>query len=364
MSLDGKAAAWRLLGMELPSGWKITEAIGWDPLTGISTDNYNGSGGNFSVAYVVQKGTSRAFLKAIDLTSALTHPDIMGELHRITSAHNFEAKILQICEGRRLDRVVVALESGQIEIGPRIEDKAPYLIFELADGDVRRRIQRVNDEHRLAWWLHAMHHMTVGLHQLHTNNIAHQDLKPSNILAYNNKHEFRVADLGRSIINGVAGPHDDMSFSGDFGYAPPEILYQQIDPDWNKRRLGGDLYLLGSMIIFFATGFGCTQMLINKVHITHRPPMLRGTWNSDYVSIVPILQNHFTEVLNDVRNALPESVVDELTTAASQLCNLDPNKRGHPQEQNKKSNPYSLVRYIALFDKLAKQADIQTRKIA
>ncbi|WP_313196153.1 serine/threonine-protein kinase [Shinella zoogloeoides] len=364
MSVENLAGAWRLLGVTLASGWKIIEPVGWDPSTGNRADHYNGTGGNFSVAYVVERDGHRAFLKAIDLTSALSAVNVLEELHQITSAHSFEARILKICEGERMDRVVIALESGQVAVGPNLQDKAPYLIFELADGDVRRRVQRVNDEHRLAWWLHAMHHIAVGLSQLHSRKIAHQDLKPSNVLAFGGKQDFRVADLGRSICDGTVGPHDDLLFSGDFGYAPPEILYGQIDPDWSTRRLGSDLYLLGSMIFFFATGFGCTQHLISLLDVPQRPQTLRGAWNSSYEAILPLIQNKFTDLLVDLQSQLDSSISVDLIKAASELCNPDPRLRGHPLERVQQSNRFSLARYVALFDRLAKLADISARKIA
>ncbi|MGV1833183.1 protein kinase domain-containing protein [Rhizobium rhizogenes] len=361
MTVEHLAGAWRLLNVQLPSGWKIVETVGWDPLTGMGTDHYNGTGGHFSVPYIVERNGIRAFLKAIDLTSAMRSTNVLEALHQITSAHSFEAKILKICEGEKMDRVVVALESGQVSVGPNLQDKAPYLIFELADGDVRRRVQKVNDGHRLSWWLHAMHHVAVGLSQLHSRRIAHQDLKPSNVLAFGNTRDFRVADLGRAIWDGTAGPHDELLFSGDFGYAPPEILYTQLDPDWATRRLGCDLYLLGSMIFFFATGFGCTQQLISRLSVSERPQTLRGTWKSDFASVLPIIQHHFTDILAELREGLDPAVADELIKAASELCNPDPVYRGHPLDRGRAGNRFSLVRYIALFDRLAKQAEVNFR---
>ncbi|MCB2400061.1 protein kinase domain-containing protein [Rhizobium ruizarguesonis] len=358
MSLEHLAGAWKLLGMHLPTGWKVIEPIGWDPNTGLGSDHYNGTGGHFSVPYIVEKDNKRAFLKAIDLTSAMHSPNALMALHAITSAHSFEALLLEICEGEKMDRVVVALESGQLSTGINLQDKAPYLIFELADGDVRRRVQKVNDTLRLSWWLHAMHQIAVGLQQLHSRRIAHQDLKPSNVLAFGNTRDFRVADLGRAICDGTAGPHDDLLFSGDYSYAPPEILYAQIDPDFAMRRLGCDLYLLGSMIFFFATGFGCTQQLVSRLTLAELPPSLRGTCTASYVAAMPVIQHHFTDLLSELKDALDPSVADDLTRAASELCNPDPVIRGHPLDRVKAGNRFSLERYIAIFDRLAKRADL------
>ena len=361
MSIEHLAGAWKLLGIQLSNGWKVIETVGWDPLTGLGSDAYNGTGGHFSVPYIVEKEGRRAFLKAIDLTSAMRSVDVLEELRQITSAHSFEARILKICEGDKMDRVVVALESGQVSVGPNLQDTAPYLIFELANGDVRRRVQRVNDAHRLSWWLHAMHHMAVGLQQLHSRRIAHQDLKPSNVLAFGEDHDFRVADLGRAICDGTAGPHDDLLFSGDFGYAPPEILYTQIDPDFSMRRLGCDLYLLGSMIFFFGTGFGCTQQLVSRLAPAERPQTIRGTWAGTYTAALPIIQHHFTDLLADLKEALDPSVAEDLTKAASELCNPDPAFRGHPLNRVAASNRFSLERYVGIFDRLAKRADVAQR---
>jgi serine/threonine protein kinase len=361
MTVEHLAGAWKLLGTHLSTGWKIVETVGWDPLTGKGSDHYNGTGGHFSVPYIVEKEGRRAFLKAIDLSSAMQAPNVLEELHQITSAHSFEARLLKICEGEKMDRVVVALESGQVSVGQNLQDMAPYLIFELADGDVRRRVQRVNDALRLSWWLHAMHQIAVGLAQLHSRRIAHQDLKPSNVLAFGNKRDFRVADLGRAICDGTAGPHDDLLFSGDFSYAPPEILYAQLDPDFAARRLGCDLYLLGSMIFFFATGYGCTQQLVSRLASTERPPTLRGTWNGSYTAALPIIQHNFTDLLMDLHNLLDPTVAAELTKSASELCNPDPTLRGHPLNRLHIANKYSLERYVSLFDRLAKRADLVHR---
>lgn len=362
MGLEMSAGAWRLLGMELDSGWKIVEPIGWDPATGRNTDHYNGTGGNFSVPYIVEKDGRRAFLKAIDLSSALGAVNVLQKLHEITSAHNFEARLLEICGNDRMDRVVVALESGQISVGPNLQDAAPYLIFELADGDVRRRIQKVSADGRLAWWLRAMHHTAVGLSQLHSRGIAHQDLKPSNVLSFGQKDDFRVADLGRSVCHDTTGPHDELIFSGDWGYAPPEILYGHVIPDFYRRRIGCDLYMLGSMIFFYATGFGCTQQIFDRLENSQRPIALRGTWKGEYETALPMLQTCFTELLADLEQVLPVDFATDLIKAASELCNPDPNLRGHPLERMKVGNQFSLVRYVTLFDLLAKRAEISVNR--
>jgi hypothetical protein len=82
------AGAWKLLGRTLASGWKVTEALGWDPSTGAELAAYTGSGGNFCVTYRVERLGKKAFLKAIDLTRPMNEPDPMEALHRVTSEGN------------------------------------------------------------------------------------------------------------------------------------------------------------------------------------------------------------------------------------------------------------------------------------
>lgn len=120
MTATGKAGAWRLLGEIVGTGWRVVAPLGWDASTGSAIDHYNGTGGHFSVAYVVEKDDRRAFLKAIDFTSALHAPNVVQELQRIVEAHSFEARILDICQGERMDRIVIALESGQAKVGPNL----------------------------------------------------------------------------------------------------------------------------------------------------------------------------------------------------------------------------------------------------
>ena len=362
MGIEQKAGAWRLLGSETATGWKIVEPVGWDPAIGEKADHYNGTGGTFSVPYIVEKDGNRAFLKAIDLTRAMESVDIMEELQKISVAHNFEARILGICEDAQMDKVVVAIDSGQLKVGPNLQDTAPFLIFELADGDVRRGIQRKSGEHRLAWWLRAMHHAAIGLAQLHAKRITHQDLKPSNVLSFD-EELFKISDLGRCTCEDDNGPFDGMPFSGDWNYAPLEIVYGHLDPDAFHRRLLCDLYLLGSLIFFFVNGLGTTQLLMDRIPLEQRPLVFRGSWTAGYDAILPTLQASFTKILYSLETELGDSdITKELIKAASELTNPNPSLRGHPTSLKKGGNRYSLERYISLFDRLAKLAAIQARK--
>ena len=362
MKNNQKAGAWHLIGVTTDSGWKIVEPVNWDPKTGDLVDHYKGTGGNFSVPYIVEKNDHRAFLKAVDFTKALKSDDIMTELRDITVAHTFETQMLQICRGAQMDKVVVAIENGQLKIGSELSDIVPFLIFELANGDVRRRIQKKSGKHRLAWWLRAMHHAAVGLAQLHAKKITHQDLKPSNVLSFG-EEIFKIADLGRCVSEDHNGPFDEMPFAGDWIYAPPEIVYGSINPEVFQRRLSCDLYQLGSLIFFFGNGLGATQILMKNIPLEQRPEIFKGGWTAGYNAILPMLQTVFTKMLHGLETELGEgNITAELVRAAFEMANPDPKLRGHPRSSKSGYQRYSLERYISLFDRLAGLSAIQARK--
>ena len=188
------------------------------------------TGGHFSVGYIVEDESGhRGFLKALDFSEALRQPNSTMVLQALTNAFNYEKQLLDQCKANNLDRVAVSIDDGEISVGdlhPSLP--VPYIVFELADGDVRSRLN-LTKSFELSFILRALHHCTTGIRQLHNLRVAHQDLKPSNVLVFGDA-EFRVADLGRSAMQGTSTPMDQLDIAGDGGltYAPPELLYGEV----------------------------------------------------------------------------------------------------------------------------------------
>jgi len=223
--------AQRLLGMILPGGWKVIRPVEKRP---------GSSGGFFSCGYVVESETGQlGFLKALDYSAAMAEVDPARALQVITEMFNFERDLVRVCTNKHLDRVVRGLSDGAVRVDGQ---PVQYLIFELADGDAR---SQADESHRYerAWSLRALHHVATGIAQLHRESIAHQDLKPSNVLSFDGGKVSKVGDLGRASHRGDYPPHEDVPIAGDVSYAPPERLYGYQDPDWSRRRLGCDAYL-------------------------------------------------------------------------------------------------------------------------
>lgn len=341
------SAASQLVGLVLDRGWKVISIV---------DTHSNSTGGVFSIGYIVKNVDGRsAFLKALDYSAALRSADPARMLQELTAAFNFERDTLRSCG--HLDRVVTAIDDGSVRVSSNVDGIVQYLIFELASGNARSRSD-FSKGFDLVWLLRALHHVSTGLWQLHNNSIAHQDIKPSNVLVFPD-NVSKVSDLGRAAYKGHNPPHENSKIAGDPAYAPPELHYGYIDPDWNLRRRGCDLYLLGSMAVFFITGVGVTAQLKTHLHQGHR----WGMWSGTYEEVLPYVKSSFDMVIEVFESNLlarvdNEALSQELVSIVKQLCDPDPRLRGHPRNVVNKSDQYSLERYVSTFNLLATRAEI------
>ena len=284
----------RLEGRDLDDGWRV---INKPP------SEQGMTGGHFSIGYKAERADGRqGFMKVLNFSKALEADDPAEILENLTTAFNFERRLLERC--RRLSRVVSALAGGTVteRLGGHTE-VAQYIIFELAESDLRKHtLLKAFD---LALNLRTLHHVATGLSQLHASEIAHQDIKPSNILLFG-LEESKIGDLGRSSVRGNAGPHDDLQVPGDRIYAPPELIYGNISRDWNIRRKASDLYQLGSLIAFMFTGVGLTQRLINHMPDEHRP----RNCVLGYSDILPYMSEYFRLTVEELESRFPTDMRD------------------------------------------------------
>lgn len=119
------SAARKLAGMILEGGWKVTRLIEPDS---------DATGGNFSCGYEVESDTGKkAFLKALDYSTAMRSADPAEALRIMTSGYVFERDLLFRCRERGVTRVVTALSSGKVIVdGDAMAGLVEYLIFERA----------------------------------------------------------------------------------------------------------------------------------------------------------------------------------------------------------------------------------------
>ena len=337
--------AQELSGMTLHNGWKVLQRIPRSALT---------SGGHFSTSYLVKSsGGNLAFLKAMDYQQALTSPDPSTALQAITAAYNFERDLLEKCRNRHLSRVVQVIDSGKVPpVSGNPSSVIQYIIFELAKGDLRTVFPTAR-AFETALSLRALHNAAAALQQLHSIAVAHQDLKPSNVLLFDDGIS-KVADLGRAIDRNQISPHDTLNIAGDRTYAPPELLYGDIPVDWAARRFGCDMYLFGSLVVYFCThGQAMTHLLLQELRNEHHPLH----WGGTYREVLPYLEHHFASITKRLRKSVQKTFASDIVLAISQLCAPDPVNRGHPRSKQGTVEQYSLERYVSLFNRLARRAE-------
>src|SRR3546814_17700692 len=123
-----------------------------------------------------------------------------------------------------MDRVVNVLDYGdeQVAVDGNF-DFIFFLIFEMADGDMRRHVTR-DGEIELLWGVTTLHNMFVATSQLHSAFIAHNDITPANALIFDKKIQ-KMSDLGRATSADFPAPHYFLNIHGNLRLAPPEPLY-------------------------------------------------------------------------------------------------------------------------------------------
>ena len=340
------SAAERLLRLQLDGGWNVTKQLPRNP---------SATGGTFSQAYEVRNGNRVGFLKAFDFAPAFDPGiDTAEAIQILVEAYNHERDVLSHCKERRLSHVVLAIEHGTVQVPglSQMEGRVFYLIFEMATGDVRVQMD-TSKRFDVLWCMRALKDVCLGLHQVHREMIAHQDMKPSNVLTYTGG-AFKVADFGRSSRRGHVARHDSYQIAGDKTYAPPELLYGFLHTDFIPRRIGCDLYMMGNLAAFLFSGVNVTSHLLSHLDPQHHP----RNWAGTYEEVLPYLENAFSRVLDELHPLVDEIVRDDVITLVRDLCEPDLSRRGHSRSLGKPGQ-YSLERYVSQLDLTAKRLAIR-----
>ena len=336
-----------LIGKKTIKGWEIVEALALPP---------DHTGGYFSKCYFVERGSDKAFLKLIDISQIKD----FAQLFQGLAEFRYETQLVQASTNKRLSRVVRLLESGELEVDPTnptpILQKLPYLVFERGQGDIRDTVD-VSKSVLDKWRLCVLHRAASGLLQLHQANIAHQDIKPSNVIRIADD-DLKIGDLGRSSQRGNAAPTDNYEIAGAFTYAPFELRYSYILPDWVRRRLATDVFHVGCLVVYVFTN------IILPIHVLDRlaPPFQPSVWGDPYPQVIPQIKEALEKSLSEIAGDFPVEFREELVSIVRDMCNPDPEKRGIGQgPRSSAGTSLWLQKFVSRFDIMEKRANIVAR---
>ena len=333
-----------LTGLEIGQGWTIE---GPRPLSATAT------GGCHSLGFKARhKDGGRAFVKVLDPTPdpLLPADEQLKDLQHRLAVFNYETDLLNKCLSRRIRRVVRILGRDSIKLSGYPID-IHYLMFELADSDLREHATLVGTVD-VALNMNILHQVALGLEALHFNQIAHQDLKPSNVLLFN-ELVAKIGDLGHAHDKSVPRPGTSTTIGGDPGHAAPEQLYGYKLNEWQERYLSSDLYLLGSLAVFMFTNVSLTAQIASCL----RPEHHWLAWPGAYRDVLPYVRDAWNASMNDFGNAVDKNVREELVTLTRHLTDPEPENRGHPRNRTYGGPRFGVRRFSSRFQVLVRTAE-------
>lgn len=343
--------AYQLTGTTLPGGWLLKEMYSREKE---STNGY------FSVQYKAERGGKEYFVKVIDIEKSFRRTNVtelMNVLQKQLEAFTYEKELLERCRDRSCSKIVRVQDADMIPIGEGNPYPVPYLVFEKADGDVREYI-KFQDEVDFAWKLKSLHDIAVGIEQLHSMQVIHQNLKPSNILQF--EKESKISDIGKSKTFTGTGVNDNTLLNGDKAYAPLEMLPQFtfLRPvEWLDMNLATDSYELGNLMTFYFSGLNMTGMLIQKLN------KIGNTARTTNMEMKAYLDACYDECIETIKEEIEyEEFKEPIGQMIYELCNPDPNKRNDPKTLRERGSNYVLRRYITKLDLLQGKAELRIKR--
>lgn len=134
--MENMFASENLVG-ETINGWKVVLKLE-------APDSSKGeTGGNFSICYVVQKEGTEYFMKVLDYKQCMTRRLRPGDTRvaavaRATQEFNYEILLSKRCHEKKIKNVISYLDGGEIELTSYMFPTVSYIVYEKADGNIRK----------------------------------------------------------------------------------------------------------------------------------------------------------------------------------------------------------------------------------
>lgn len=274
-----------------------------------------------------------AFAKVFDFSrgAADLPEDRRRELLEQTFA--FERAMLERCRRRGLRGVVRLLAAGRTGAGQTVAGE-PVLILERAEGDLEHLLDAALAKPRLLSWrrrLEIIADVAEALGELHAAGMAHQDVKPSNVLLMGDG-SVRLADLARGYAPRLVMPHAGFGIVGDRARAPVEQRFGVFAEDRAARGVSCDTYLLGSLIAEVFMRWPMTPLLRDALSPGVPWPRGRGSgyppWDAATVEMLRAgLVRAGKELVTRLPRTMPRVAREDLIGVVVRACEPDPWER-------------------------------------
>jgi len=339
-----------LQGHVLKSGWVLVKRL---------ARSATSTGSSFGTGYLAERGQEKSFVKAIDFVDALGEPDVLAALRALTTEVEFERDTLKACAEAGLGHVIRYIEHEYVSApNGDLARQVFCLVMEVGDGDLRKTMEG-QTVFRCAWALKVMAEVAKGIYELHKLRIAHQDIKPSNVISVPNSKKtspfgydekiLKLSDLGRVTRQGVVGPFDGYVFPGDTNYMPPEHWYPNAfapgilqSRPWNDGREAADAYMLGSLLIFTLSGMTLQTVVTQCLPLTFRPTVWTGRYDQDLIAALKLA--HTEALIKCINGYIYFEVADELKKIALEITHPDPTQRGDRRARREIANEVGMNR--------------------
>lgn len=331
------------IGQKLENGWIVIEKL---------TKSNTSTGGKFSAGYKVEKNGKFAFLKAFDFSSALNSSNQLEALKIQLDCYLFEKELLEYCKGQHLNKIVLPIDSGKITINgftPVFGD-VYYIIFDIAQGDIRKIYSF--DKVDFPFIFSSLHNIAVGINELHSKNIAHQDIKPSNALVFDDY--TKISDIGRASALHKPFIYDSYPCAGDRNYMAPEQKYGYHTNNDFSDRFAADMFCFGSLFFFYFFNMSLSSLF--ETYFMMHGVVLTNDFNNDLPFWIRIFDMILYQTNEKLKDYMKEESANMIIRMIKELCYPDPHYRGHHKNVKQGFSQYDFQRFISELDILANKA--------